>query len=228
MALQRMDTTPFVTEEIGAAPRPRYKSHRFPRKRTASNKHRKKWVPSPLLVKIGICGAACALMFGMKALDTPVAVQAVSGVRGAITEESKFDEMLGKLQFVELPNALEVFSTDSKMIVPVNAPTVYVEPEAKYAIWEGAPNAEVIASAAGEVRAVGEDSMLGKYVRLMHADDIETIYYGLATIQVEEGQPIRRQDTLGTLGENGTLRLSVLLSGEPQPPDTYLDLVIAG
>ena len=228
MALQRMDTTPFITEEVVAAPRPRYKLNRSPKKRVSASKRNRKWMPSPLLVKIGICGAACALMFGMKALDAPIAVQAVSGVRGAITEESEFDEMLGKLQFVELPNALEVFSTDSKMIVPVNAPTAYVEPEAKYAIWEGAPNAEVIASAAGEVRAVGEDNMLGKYVRLMHADDLETIYYGLATIQVEEGQPIRRQDTLGTLGEDGTLRLSVLLLGEPQPPDTYLDLVIAG
>ena len=228
MALQHMDVKPFTTEEIGASHRARHSPTHFNKSRASHKRRRFPQVSQSFLVKIGICAAACALILGMKALNTPTTAQVVSGVRTAINKETDIDEMLGKLQFVELPNALEVFSNDSKMVVPVNAPKAYVEPEAQYAIWEGAPNAQVIASAAGEVRAIGEDSILGKYVRLSHAGDLETIYYGLATIQVEEGQPIRKQDTLGTLGEDGTLRLSVLLAGEPQPPDTYWDLVNEG
>jgi murein DD-endopeptidase MepM/ murein hydrolase activator NlpD len=177
------------------------------------------------MVKIGICAAACAVILGMKALNTPTTAQVVSGVRTAINEETDIDKMLGKLQFVELPNALEVFSNDSKMVVPVNATKAYVEPERNTHL--GGPPTQVMASARASAR-IGEDSILGKYVRLSHSGDLETSYYGLATIQVEQGQPIRRLVTLGTRGEDGTLRLSVLLAGEPQSPDTYWDLVHEG
>ena len=228
--MQRMDTTPFTSEELGAAPRkrqlqtfykPNYKKH-------AKKTNPRMPVSGQLLVKIGICAVACALILSMKALNIPGTEEMVSGVRTAINEKSDLDEMLGKLEFVELPDTLEVFSSDSKLAVPVNAPNVSVEPAQKYAIWQNAPGAEVVASAAGEVRAIGEDTVMGKYVRLMHAGDLETIYYGLETINVEEGQPIKKRDTLGMLGEDGMLRLSVLLSGEPQAPDTYLDLVLQG
>ncbi len=228
--MQRMNTTPFTLEDPNAAPRVRqfpafYKPHR---RKQVKKSEGKVHVSGQLLVKIGICAVACALILSMKALEIPGTEQMVSGVRTAINEESNLDEMLGKLEFVDLPDTLEVFSADGKLAVPVNAPNVSVEPVQKYAIWQNAPGAEVVASAAGEVRAIGEDSMLGQYVRLMHPGDLETIYYGLETINVEEGQPIKKRDTLGTLGEDGMLHLSVLLAGEPQPPDTYLDLVLQG
>ncbi len=228
--MQRMNTTPFTLEEPNAAPRVRqFPAFQKPHRRKQSKKsERKAHVSGQLLVKIGICAVACALILSMKALEIPGTEQMVSGVRTAINEESNLDEMLGKLEFVELPDTLEVFSADGKLAVPVNAPNVSVEPIEKYAIWQNAPGAEVVASAAGEVRAIGEDSILGQYVRLMHPGDLETIYYGLNTINVEEGQPIKKRDTLGTLGDDGMLHLSVLLAGEPQSPDTYLDLVLQG
>ena len=228
--MQRMDTTPFTSEELGAAPRTR-QLHTFYKpnyKKNTKKANPRVHVSGQLLVKIGICAVACALILSMKALNIPGTEEMVSGVRTAINEKSDLDKMLGKLEFVELPDTLEVFSSDSKLAVPVNAPNVSVEPAQKYAIWQNAPGAEVVASAAGEVRAIGEDTVMGKYVRLMHAGDLETIYYGLETINVEEGQPIKKRDTLGMLGEDGMLRLSVLLSGEPQAPDTYLDLVLQG
>lgn len=228
--MHRMNTTPFTTEEFNAVPRARqvrtfFKPHK--RRRVKRSEGRIP-VSGQLLVKIGICAVACALILSMKALDIPGTEQMVSGVRTAINEESDLDEMLGKLEFVQLPDTLEVFSGESKLAIPVNAPNVSIEPAEKYAIWQNAPGAEVVASAAGQVRAIGEDVILGKYVRLTHAGDLETIYYGLETINVEEGQPIKKRDTLGTLGEDGMLHLSVLLSGEPQSPDTYLDLVLHG
>ena len=45
---------------------------------------------------------------------------------------------------------------------------------------------------------------------------------------MEEGQPVRKYDTLGMLGKTGRLSMSVLLSGKPQPPDSYLDVVLQG
>ena len=227
--MQRMNTTPFTLEEPNA---PRVRQfpafHKPHRRKQLKKSEGKVHVSGQLLVKIGVCAVACALILSMKAFEIPGTEQMVSGVRTAINEESNLDEMLGKLEFVDLPDTLEVFSADGKLAVPVNAPNVSVEPIEKYAIWQNAPGAEVVASAAGEVRAIGEDSILGQYVRLMHPGDLETIYYGLNTINVEEGQPIKKRDTLGTLGDDGMLHLSVLLAGEPQSPDTYLDLVLQG
>lgn len=245
MALERVTVTPFQVEEIGSGlrqqpregvpTRPRAARTRGARGargvRAGYNRGDKKrqWkVPASLAVKVGVCVAACALMLGLKELDAPVAAQMVNGVRGAVNEETDLSEMLGKLQFVELPDALEVFSGNNKMAIPVSAPQMQLEEEAQYVMWKGAPHAEVVATASGQVRAIGEDSILGRYVRLQHADDVETIYYGLSAVNVEEGQPIRRNDTLGTLGEDGMLRLHVLLAGKPQPPEQYLDLVNAG
>lgn len=228
MALERMGIQPFRTEEIHNEPRARHEKEKtfFNEKRKPRSMKRDWRIPTSMLVKLGVCVGACALMLGLKELDTPIAAEMVSGVRGAVNEETDLTEMLGKLQFVELPNALEVFSTNGKMAIPVIAPQMILEPEAQYVMWEGAPNAKVSAAAAGQVRAVGEDPLLGPYVRLLHANELETIYYGLTGIRVEEGQPIRRHDTLGELGESGTLRMHVLLAGEPQPPEQYMDLVI--
>ncbi len=222
-----MELTPFVTQENGKPPQRYHNSIKKVKKQQAKSRKRKAFAGAgPMLVKIGICAAACLLVFAMQSIDTPFTKGVVEDVKAVINQETDMDEMLGKLQFVELPNVLEVFSgSDDKLAAPVSAPNVSLIGNEQMAKWEGAPNAEVLASAAGEVRAVGEDPVLGVYVRLAHENDLETIYYGLADVRVEEGQPIRRLDTLGTLGEEGTLCLSVLLSGRPQAPSEYLDLV---
>ncbi|MDL2258096.1 M23 family metallopeptidase [Eubacteriales bacterium OttesenSCG-928-K08] len=245
MTNERMGVTPFTSEEIGAAknfaPRKQfsYSKSSYNGRRSGYGARRKqvrafsqrdkqkaaRRVPISTVVKVGICVFACAMVFTMKALDIPAAAEMVSGVRVAVNEESDMTEILGKLQFVEIPDVLAVFSSGSKMAVPVIAPYVSVNEETNYAEWDGAPNAQVVAAAAGEVRAIGEDTVLGQYVRIAHAGELETIYYGLETVNVEQGQPIRKQDTLGALGEEGTLRVCFLLSGAPQPPETYLNIV---
>ncbi len=77
MALQRMDVKPFTTEEIGASNHARHSHTRFNRSR--SHKRRRfPQVSRSLMVKIGICAAACAVILGMKALNTPTTAQVVS------------------------------------------------------------------------------------------------------------------------------------------------------
>ncbi|MDR1620671.1 MAG: hypothetical protein LBS18_08440 [Clostridiales bacterium] len=126
MALERMGVQPFFTEEIGKQsvpgrvfakpPRRAKKTYRYNRHggKPRGTRRRIK-LPSSLAVKIGVCVAACALMLGLKELDVPVAAQMVSGVRDAVNEEQNLAEMLGKLQFVELPRALEVCSDNSRL-----------------------------------------------------------------------------------------------------------------
>ncbi|HOF94139.1 MAG TPA: M23 family metallopeptidase [Clostridia bacterium] len=163
-------------------------------------------------------------MLSMRSLEMPCSEQMVLSVQNILNKEMDFDEMLGKLQFVELPNVLEVFAADKKMAVPVNADNVKIAHDEGYIEWEESPDAQVIAAANGRVRAIGVDDLLGNYIRLEHDGELETIYYGLNSIQVEEGQPIRKLDSLGTLGSSGFLRLYVLYAGKPQPPENYFEL----
>ena len=230
MALERMGVKTFETEEIGSGARLSGYRTDENRRRVSEGKRGKKspgkWkVTNTTVVKVGVCAAACAFFFVMKAVDFAPASELISGVRFAVSEEPDMSELLGKLQFVELPVVLSVFSGNDKMAIPVSAPYVSVDEESGFAEWDGAPNAQVVAVSAGEVRAIGEDALLGQYVRLMHSDELETIYYGLQTVQVEQGQPLRRNDTIGTLGEDGTLRMCVLRGGAPQSPNSYLNIV---
>ncbi len=225
--MQRMELTPFVTRENGTRVRARSGTGRkkSPRRKKA------RWQINgggQMMIKVGICCVAALLVLGLQAIDMPFTNTMVDEVREVLNTQTEMDEMLGKLQFVELPGLLEVFSGDSaKMSLAVNAPSVSLIDQECLAKWEGAPGAEVVASAPGEVRAVGTDPVLGPYVRLMHQGDLETVYYGLNEVLVEVGQPIRRLDTLGILGDEGTLCLGVLLEGRPQEPGNYFDLVLS-
>ena len=222
MNLQKMEIDPFIIDK-DTVRQPdsgqRKSSVKFnkPRKRV-------KRIPGPLIAQISICVFACALMLSMRSLEIPGSEQMVLSVQNILNKEMDFDEMLGKLQFVELPNVLEVFAADKKMAVPVNADNVKIAHDEGYIEWEESPDAQVIAAANGRVRAIGVDDLLGNYIRLEHDGELETIYYGLNSIQVEEGQPIRKLDSLGTLGSGGFLRLYVLYAGKPQPPENYFEL----
>lgn len=239
MADDNMGVKPFTTTEIGSS-QPRYtkratlnslstqrgaRSYNYASKARKSKRARFN-IPTSLVAKVGVCVLACAFMLALKGLDNPVAEQVVAGVKVAVNDETDFNEMFGKLQFVELPETLEVFSNSDKLALPVSAPAQPVGSEQEYVLWEGIPDTTVLAAAAGQIRAVSEDDVLGKYVRIQHDNNLETIYYGLAEISVEQGQPIKKFDTLGITGEEGTLCVYVMLDGKPQSPGEYMDLIV--
>lgn len=239
MAEDNIGVKPFTTTEIGSS-QPKYKNRatinslssksglKTYKYASKSHKHKKMQykIPTNLVAKVGVCVLACAFMLALKGLDNPIAEQVVAGVKVAVNDETDFTEMFGKLQFVELPETLEVFSNSDKLALPVSAPSQPVDSEQEYVLWEGIPDTTVLAAAAGKIRAVSEDDVLGKYVRIQHDNNLETIYYGLAEISVEQGQPIKKFDTLGITGEEGTLCVYVMLDGKPQSPGEYMDLIV--
>ena len=148
--MQQMNIQPFTIEESPPARARRRVAFEIPKWRKPRGRKKKIEKPTAqLLVKIGVCALACALILGMKALNIPGTEPVTAGVKSALNKESDLDEMLGKLKFVQLPDTLDVFSGDSKLTVPVNAPTAYVEPDAQVVVWENAPDAVVKAAADG-------------------------------------------------------------------------------
>ena len=234
--MDRLNTTPFETISEPAqqkrAPVQRHTQpsrplhHRRPRRHQRSGGTWRAFsgTGASMLIKLGICAAACALVLVFKWIDSPLTNGAVETVSAAVTDEVDFDEMLGKLQFVELDGILSVFGVGRTMAEPIAASKSYLIDDGRKAVLEGEQGADVIAADAGTVIAVGEDASLGTYVCIKQSSDMELYYYGLAEVFVEDGQPVKKLDTLGTLSEQGTLTISVLKQGRPQNPGDYFEI----
>jgi murein DD-endopeptidase MepM/ murein hydrolase activator NlpD len=81
----------------------------------------------------------------------------------------------------------------------------------------------VLATAPGQVLRAEYSGAYGNMVELSHQDGFVTRYAHLKTIFVKPGQFIRREETLGTLGNTGRstgphLHYEVLLRGQPMHP----------
>ena len=177
-----------------------------------------------MLLKIGICAGACALVLVLKWVDSPLTNRAVETVNQAVTEETDLDEMLGKLQFVEFDGILNVFSESSSYEMPVIAEAATSMDDGRMLLLTAQSGADVISSCRGTVSSIGEDASLGNYICIRGNDSLDLYYYGLAEIFVEEGQPVKKLDTLGALGADGRLCFAVLENGRPIDPRDYLDL----
>lgn len=55
----------------------------------------------------------------------------------------------------------------------------------------------------GTVGVVGDSTILGKYVTVLHADGYETLYAHCSRISVSSGQRVARGDALGAVGATG-------------------------
>ncbi|MEL7608217.1 MAG: M23 family metallopeptidase [Bacillota bacterium] len=233
--MDRLNTTPFETisgppplkqkrEPVKKYTHPARPPHRRPRSYHRGDARRAGSPGMSMLIKLGICAAACALVLVFKWIDSPLTNSAVQSVSAAVTDEVDFDEMLGKLQFVELDGILSVFGAGRTMAEPIAASKSYLVDDGRKAVLEGKQGEDVIAADAGTVIAVGEDASLGTYVCVKQSGDMELYYYGFEEVFVEDGQPVKKLDTLGTLSEQGTLTISVLKQGRPQNPGDYFEI----
>ena len=73
-------------------------------------------------------------------------------------------------------------------------------PGIDYAVREGTP---VYATADGEVKEIGYDSVFGNYIRLKHGKHYETFYGHLSKIVKEQGDSVKIQDIIGFSGSTG-------------------------
>lgn len=180
-----------------------------------------------MLAKIGFCVGLLAVVVLAQAFllkyDADLSGRASVVSAEGDSQETGDEDVLGRLRYVESGAVKSVFAASQRWRLPVAAGRMaLVEDETLLRITASAGKT-VSVSAAGEVRALGADAALGDYVRVYHGSDLESVYYGLADIRVEEGQPLMPQDTLGKLGSNGTMHVAVLLNGAPQDPSKYLD-----
>ena len=121
------------------------------------------------------------------------------------TIEHQWDQNVGKLTYVSnsLADSIQVFnrgsSSQNALICPVTAQVIQARSaDTPYLLYENAGN--VFAAGTGEVTQIAHDDDDAYIVRIAHANDVNTLYYGLKTCFVAEGDPVKA-DTL--LGESG-------------------------
>ncbi|MGH7587429.1 MAG: peptidoglycan DD-metalloendopeptidase family protein [Gemmatimonadota bacterium] len=85
----------------------------------------------------------------------------------------------------------------------------------------------VLATAAGVVTEAGFDSILGHYVVLAHAGELETVYAHNVRLLVERGQRVARGEAIAYSGDSGRssaphLHYEVRRATRPVDPEPYL------
>jgi lipoprotein NlpD len=85
----------------------------------------------------------------------------------------------------------------------------------------------VQAAQEGRVSYAGSLQGYGRIVVIQHAGDYSTVYAHLGDISVKKGQPIKKGDIIGKVGESGNatgphLHFEIRLRGRPRNPMFYL------
>lgn len=147
-------------------------------------------------------------------------------------EDLADDEALRAMRF-------SFYESDAAVVMPVNGRVSSPFGERVHPIYgtqgfhsgqdiaapEGTP---VYAAMDGEVIAVGVGEMSGNYVKLSHAEGMETLYCHLCAANVEEGVAVRRGDVIGFVGQTGLatgphLHFEVHIDGVKRDPAFLLE-----
>ena len=162
------------------------------RKRGSVKRLRKGTVLAAAAILCALTGAAL----------TPAGQQAGKAVISRVTGGFEYDDTLGRLQFVShvLPESAMVFLTSSDdaslIAAPVSASAEH--PWSEQEPWlEYACSGSVSACLSGEVMTVVRSRSDAYTVRLLHENGYESVYSGLCSVRVGEGDSVNAGQVIG-------------------------------
>ena len=115
--------------------------------------------------------------------------------------ENEWDQNVGRLTYVgnTVADTIQVFafgSADPELTAPVFAEAVQGDSaDTPYTVYERAGC--VYAAASGEVSQVAHDDEERYIVHIIHNNGLNTVYYGLESCYVAEGDPVTESTLLG-------------------------------
>ena len=169
-----------------------------------------------MLAKIGICGLLAGLVllseFADNVLTSYNTVQNTEDIGG---------DYLGKLRFVELPGIIQVFSSDSRFRISTEYETYQLNNDETILTVNGISSNEFDSPADGTLKTVINHNDKTK-LELSLDGDIVLNFSAIGETAVEEGQPIKRGDTLYTAIES--IDISMTKEGRPVNPSDYFDM----
>lgn len=174
---------------------------------------------SSMLAKMGICVLLAGLVLLSEQVKNSSILEASSGLNDGI--EDIGGEYLGKLRFVELPGIMQVFSSGAKLRLGAEYESYRLNDEETLMTVTGLRDTAISAPADGTVKMM--TSQDGKTVIELAMDGDMTVSYGCtAEAMVEEGQPVRKGDTLFSSVDN--VEIGMTSAGRPVNPAEYYDM----
>ncbi len=172
-----------------------------------------------MLLKLGICIAACMLVLLINSRQTAD----MYALANNETPQPTPEELPGQLRFVELPGLLSVFAPDSKPELPISCKSYEFQNKNTILCLSADEDQSVFSLDACTVDELGKSSEFGGFVRLK-SEDTEWIVSGISDISVEKGQSLSARDTLGKVKNGEKLYLQVNISGEAIDLKSYFSL----
>lgn len=181
---------------------------------TKNTPRRRRFKWDKRLLRKSVPLAAAFFCLGLAAVATAWFGDDVQSVMSHVTAEFEYDETLGRLQFVSniLPESAMVFLTGGDetqtcaAILPTETKLLHVwsqdEPWMEY---EG--DGEVASCMAGEVMNTVKNRQNEYTVRILHADGYESVYSGLNTVCVQEGENVASGVAIGTVAGTAAFEL---------------------
>lgn len=177
-----------------------------------------------MLVKIGVCCAAAALVLLIKISSENKQSPMTTLENTVVTNEEELDDQLGKLKFVELPGIIEVFSSSDRDMIRLEIASCELIQDNTLLKLVSKEDQTVFIQADCVVKKTGNDPLYGAFAVLDMGDDTELTVYGLSEFSIEEGQPLSSGDELGGILAKMTFYASVKTAGRPVDPAAYLHM----
>lgn len=215
---EKMDHQGFVTKEYSAGRRMKARYYDRAGYSYAQRSRAQNSSGSSMLGKIGVCLMLCALVMISNHFNDGGQLSAVSA---AAYDEEMGGEYLGKLRFVELPGIIQVFSSDAKLKVGVDSGRCETAEDDTLLRVLGCGEQTVPAPADGKVKGIEQEGE-NYTLELSLSNDVVVCYGSVSSVNVEEGQPIKKGDTLFTVKDGFDIR--VYLGGRPVNPSDYFDI----
>ena len=191
---------------------------------TRPKRKRAKW--TPLAVKAGICALTALVCLLLRLVPARWAQDVRNSMFALFTYDLKFDETLGRLEFVQaiFPGAAAVFGTNEALRYPADGvlQSAYGEDGRENVVFQCEANASIKAVADGRVQKRGVHPVYGNYLMIEHAAQTTSIYYNLGYSVLEQGATVKGGDVIGTLKDDGRLVFELRISGVAQNPMRYL------
>ncbi len=174
---------------------------------------------SSLLGVMGLALVACALLLVVSLSGTTVLSDTWREVRQVMQSDVPLDEALGKLKFVS-SGISEVFGmSKSDLALPMEGAVLksaYDEAGGSIELL-AQPKCDVLAAADGVVKLASKDEG-GFFLEIDHGDGRISRCGAMSALLVEEGQPVKRGDVLGSSAADGSIFFGLLERGASVDP----------
>ena len=174
---------------------------------------------------LALAGMLVLVVAAVRNARLPTGQTVLTAVQDMI--ETDWDESLGRISFVSrlFPDTVSVFfesPVEADWLSPCMGNVAHAWRKEEPYIGYEAEDRRVYAAASGQVMSLAHGEGEEWILRVRHEDGLETIYYGLASVNVREGDAVTVDTCLGQALSGRQVILSARRAGRDFDPSSLL------